>query len=311
MVGSVSMRASCFNSGSSSKEMSFKPHFNGARETSKFERGVQGMRAKDLAIQRELQNAGRNRCDIRGYGVVASLCSRYMEAEHRGFVRNGRGSPRVDRPAEGTTSKAQPLRHRAVTKKLLKQAIEGKDFAMLRVIIRMSPGIKDYLTDTDEKGDTLLHDCCEKGNLRLLTVLVEIGLNVNTRGAQKRTPLHLASLRNNTPIVSLLLNSCADVFAKDSEGSRPADLCTDLKVRSMLLTRMSSRSRSFKSKRSRPNFSVSNIALDLSRTDSGIVLDSYTADEYFNRKAKWKQPTSPNKLLASLRDFKFSKETLV
>ena len=296
------------------KKMSPRIPVKSMKDSSRFERAVQGMRAKDMAYKHEITNGNNTNDNCRGYGVVASLCSRFMEAEKRGYMRTERGTPRVkkrtERPDHGTNNQDKQLRHKEVTRQLLKQAIEGPDFALLRIIIRMSPGVKDYLNDRDENGSTLLHRSCEEGNLRLLTLLVELGLDVNSAGENKRTPLHIASLHNNIEIVNLLLNSCADVFAKDTEGSRPVDLCSEPRVRSALLSRMSSRSRSFNTRRTRPVYNKPNMDLNLMRTDSGIILDNNTIDENYTRR-KLKSPMSPNRLLSSFRDFRFSKETIV
>lgn len=294
--------------------ISSKGWHKGTRETSRFERAMQGMRAKDLAYRSDLQYP-MNKCNVRGYGVVASLCSRFMEAERRGFMLKDNSTHQVtrlcDRPEISNKNHGKHIKHQEVTKQLLKQAIEGSDFALLRIIIRMSPCVKDYLNDVDCNGNTLLHRCCKNGDIRLTTVLVEIGLDVNRPGEHKRTPLHLAALHDNITIVSLLLNSCADVFAKDIEGSRPADLCSDPRVRSTLLSKMSTRARSFNTKRNRPNLRRSNVDLNLSRTDSGIMLDHNIVDDNINNKQKLRTPNSPNKLLSSFRDFRFSKESIV
>ena len=287
-----------------------------AKEASRFERAVRGIRAKDLAYKNDFPYENGTNSNIRGYGMVASLCSRFMGADQKRFMRIERCDTATGREGEKTDDKTgesqtTQIRHQEVTKQLLKQAIDGRDFALLRIIIRMSPCVKDYLIDKDKDGNTLVHRCCKDGNLRLLTVLIEVGLDVNVKGENKRTPLHIASLHNNIQIVNLLLNSCADVFAKDIEGSRPADLCSDTRVRSTLLCRMNLRSRSFNTKRTRPTtLNKSNIDLNLSRTDSGIVLDNCILKQnHINRKSR--TPMSPNRLLSSFRDFRFSKETIV
>ena len=298
----------------SQNRMFLKGDIRTAKEASRFERAVRGIRAKDLVYRNDLLYGKSANNTIRGYGVVASLCSRYMGAEHKRFVQMDKCTTDTSRRVDGKDriyeDKTKHIRHQEVTRQLLKQAIDGPDFALLRLIIRMSPCVKDYLTDKDQNGSTLMHRCCKDGNLRLLTVLIELGLDVNVKGENKMTPLHVAAMQNHLQIVNLLLNSCADVFAKDFEGSRPSDLCSDPRVRSILLSRMNLRSRSFNTKRNRPALGKSDFELNLSRTDSGIVLDNFILNQNQNT-GRSITPKSPNRLLSSCRDFRFSKETVV
>ena len=286
---------------------------------SKFEKAVYGIRnqewIRDLSQVRGPTTA-KDVDRLRGYGIVASLCTRFMQGEGkqaRLADARRRGSPRIRRkePPPDTFNQSKPrIRHQEVIRQLLGQAIESSDFALLNVIIRMSPSVKNYLEDTDENGNTLLHRSCKDSKNRLAVVLVELGLDVNRQGEQNRTPLHLAALQNDIHIVRLLLNSCADVFVKDAEGFRPVDLCSDCKVRSLLLMRMNARSRSFNAKRSKWNYCQSDNDINLSRTDSGIVMENVVI--FDNAKiVRTKQAYSRAECLSSFRDFWFSKETIV
>ena len=268
---------------------------------SKFEKGVKGMRQNELMSCNGDSSMKYNVSKIHGVAKLSDgVASSFSQ----------RRANRVKRHIENIGIHSKHVRHQDVTRQLLRQAIEGHDFALLKVINRMSPFVKDYLQDKDKAGNNVLHRSCKEGNFRLATVLVETGLDVNIKGERKRTALHLASLANDTNIVSLLLNSCADVFAKDDEGSRPVDLCSNAKVRTQLLRRMSSRSRSFYTKNVRSICSTGKVDVLLSRTDSGIVIDSCPADE--SQKVENKSRESPrNELQSSFRDFRFSKETVV
>ena len=268
---------------------------------SKFEKGVKGIRQNELMSCNGDSSLKHKVSKIHGVcklsdAVAGSLLQRRVN--------------RVKSHNENTGIHAKHVRHQDVTRQLLRQAIEGQDFALLKVINRMSPFVKDYLQDKDKAGNNVLHRSCKERNFRLATVLVETGLDVNITGERKRTALHLASLANDANIVSLLLNSCADVFAKDDEGSRPVDLCSNSKVRTLLLRRMSSRSRSFYTKKVRPICSTGEVDLLLSRTDSGIVIDRCSADEIKNLRNK-RRESFRNELQSSFRDFRFSKETVV
>lgn len=283
------------------------------QSTSKFEKGVKGIRQNELMYYNSDSNMKHNISKIHGVAILSSrfFGNRCTElADGVASSLSQRRANRVTRHTENTGIHSKYVRHHDVTRQLLRQAIEGRDFALLKVIKRMSPFVKDYLQDKDIAGNNVLHRSCMERNFRLVTVLVEIGLDVNITGERKRTALHLASLVNDTNIVSLLLNSCADVFAKDEEGSRPVDLCSDTKVRTLLLRRMSSRSRSFYTKKVRPICLNGEVDLLLSRTDSGIVMDSWSADEGHRIVNKRREPFR-NELQSSFRDFRLSKETVV
>ncbi len=165
---------------------------------------------------------------------------------------------------------SRKISHQDATRELFRQAIENSDFALLKIMLRMSPQVKNFFNDKDNEGNYLIHRCCRNGNHRLATVLIEIGIDINIQGEKMRTPLHMASHANDQDIVRLLLNSCADLHRKDDDGLRPVDMCTDPKVKTMLLRRMSTRSRSFNRKISTRKHRAES---SLSRTDSGFVND--------------------------------------
>jgi len=87
---------------------------------------------------------------------------------------------------------------------------------------------KDVFTDPNaknNKGQTLLHVACmddNPDNTKLVTMLVEVGANVNGRDNQGRTPLFLAvSKKNNTDNVATLLANGAYVKVRDKQGKAP------------------------------------------------------------------------------------------
>ena len=70
----------------------------------------------------------------------------------------------------------------------------------------------------DNLGRTLLHAACVSSNPQpeMVRLLVGRGLDVNTRGKRKETPLHEASRIGNSDTVRILLDLRADMSLKDS-----------------------------------------------------------------------------------------------
>eukprot|EP00794_Sanderia_malayensis_P004788 gene4788-5415_t len=237
-------------------------------------------------------------------GGYAGKGAKIHSKSHDTSVQNSSSQHSLGKPQK-------KLSHHDATKTLLNQAIENSDFALLNIILRMSPQqVKTFFnTDKDGDGNNLIHRCCQNGNHRLATILVELGdVDINVAGEKMRTPLHVASHANDASIVQLLLNSCADLYRRDDGGRRPVDLCTDPKVKMMLLRRMSTRSRSFNHKKSSNGYGRGEGCgrprkfydeSKLTRIDSGFVNDS----DY--------NYATQNSLVLSRKAFKLCKETVI
>ena len=278
----------------------------GQKEAKEYAKGKKS-RLRQVKLARQVQTGSEQQAvgEFVDGGVTNSRNGSYAcegnnedRTQREGRTRDERTGGERTRDERTGGERARKLSHQEATRLLLKQAIDQSDFALLRVMLRMSPFVKDGFKDKDNHGNNLMHRCCKDGNLRLATILIEAGVDVNVTGEKDQTPLHFASLSNKARIAQLLLNSCADVHKKDAEGSRPVDLCTDPRLRTMLLRRMSTRARSFS--KSRPT----NIRKDreddgLKRTDSGIVIDDLFVSE------------QKENMLSSYRDFRFSKETMI
>lgn len=65
----------------------------------------------------------------------------------------------------------------------------------------------------DEEGYTVLHACVErkhKGKYEIMRDLVAAGADINAKGLNDWTPLHMAAARNDVEAVEILLASGAD-----------------------------------------------------------------------------------------------------
>ncbi len=76
----------------------------------------------------------------------------------------------------------------------------------------------------DPEHNTLLHYAVCKGNIRLVTILIRSGANVNRRNKKGQTPLHLAVGNYGVGlfiITALLEEGRADPFVTDNDGITP------------------------------------------------------------------------------------------
>lgn len=81
----------------------------------------------------------------------------------------------------------------------------------------------DGAADVDDRtlhGETALHWACASGTsgVETIRILISRGAHVNARARDGSTPLHCASLVNNTRNASVLLEHGADVNARDASG---------------------------------------------------------------------------------------------
>ncbi|MHC5180966.1 MAG: ankyrin repeat domain-containing protein [Planctomycetota bacterium] len=98
------------------------------------------------------------------------------------------------------------------------------------------------LNYTDEHGNNLLHRECIRGDLELIQMLLEKGMDVNAENNQGLTPLRLARNYNNGPkeenIVTLLLSCGAEESKEKEEDCEPPfteqDFIAELKQKTNL-----------------------------------------------------------------------------
>lgn len=87
----------------------------------------------------------------------------------------------------------------------------------------------------DEHGLTLLHWAADRGHLPIVEYLVaELGADVNCVDNEQQTPLHYAASCGYLDICRFLVDSEAEVMAKDSDGLAPADVAEEAPVRELL-----------------------------------------------------------------------------
>ena len=72
-------------------------------------------------------------------------------------------------------------------------------------------------------GITALHYAAAHGDVEIVSLLVESGVNVNAVISVGSTPLHFAAMRNVVDCAEVLLAAGADIDARAEDGRRPFD----------------------------------------------------------------------------------------
>eukprot|EP00735_Rhodelphis_limneticus_P007902 TRINITY_DN20602_c0_g1::TRINITY_DN20602_c0_g1_i1::g.12374::m.12374 TRINITY_DN20602_c0_g1::TRINITY_DN20602_c0_g1_i1::g.12374 ORF type:complete len:373 (-),score=24.10,sp/Q9WV06/ANKR2_MOUSE/32.45/3e-14,Ank_2/PF12796.2/0.00039,Ank_2/PF12796.2/3.9e-13,Ank_2/PF12796.2/7e-09,Ank_5/PF13857.1/2.5e-06,Ank_5/PF13857.1/8.5e-08,Ank/PF00023.25/0.0086,Ank/PF00023.25/29,Ank/PF00023.25/9.4e-07,Ank_4/PF13637.1/0.13,Ank_4/PF13637.1/0.00088,Ank_4/PF13637.1/0.072,Ank_4/PF13637.1/0.0012,Ank_3/PF13606.1/0.51,Ank_3/PF len=75
-------------------------------------------------------------------------------------------------------------------------------------------------------------------NMKIIETFLSAGVDASLRNTHGSTPLHAAVLLAQTDVVKKLVESGADLVAKDKDGNRPIDLCQNDEIRSLLHSRM-------------------------------------------------------------------------
>ncbi|KAI6241190.1 Non-specific serine/threonine protein kinase [Aphelenchoides fujianensis] len=92
----------------------------------------------------------------------------------------------------------------------------------------MPPGGRFYVDGCCTDNETALHCACARGHLECVQSLLESGAEINARDATGRTPLHLALSRSHTDIALLLITKGANVELADENGDTPLHLAARL-----------------------------------------------------------------------------------
>ena len=82
------------------------------------------------------------------------------------------------------------------------------------------------MTCKDDDGDNALHWAARNGHDTIVKILVDQGLDVNSRGEFDRTPLMLAAIEGHKRTFNILIRAGADSMCKDDQGNNALDLLT-------------------------------------------------------------------------------------
>lgn len=76
-----------------------------------------------------------------------------------------------------------------------------------------------------------LHSACATSNVKMATLLIQYGADVNAKQMQKVTPLHSAAHNGQTELVQLLVDNEADINATMDNGQTPLAMAEEAKFR--------------------------------------------------------------------------------
>ncbi|PIA25480.1 hypothetical protein AQUCO_11400034v1 [Aquilegia coerulea] len=77
----------------------------------------------------------------------------------------------------------------------------------------------------DSEGRTPLHWAVDRGQLKVVELLVSKKADLNVTDDEGQTPLHYAAMCEREAIAEYLVNQGADTHLKDNDGKSPCDLC--------------------------------------------------------------------------------------
>ena len=115
---------------------------------------------------------------------------------------------------------ADPIKKDSDGKTPLVLAAEGESVRLLRLIIE---GLSAAGTDYRHEYTQALFGALEKGNVRIIEMLIEAGADVNAAGERGKTPLMLAIHGDKKEVFDLLRRSGARIDARDAEGMTVRD----------------------------------------------------------------------------------------
>lgn len=77
------------------------------------------------------------------------------------------------------------------------------------------------LSVVDDYGESCLHLAVLKGNIEMVTLLLENGIDVNMQNKKGNTPLHYAADLGHTSIAELILKNGGRLDIENSYGNEP------------------------------------------------------------------------------------------
>ena len=108
----------------------------------------------------------------------------------------------------------------------LNKAINEKDATQIKVMLQYHR-LKIDFEHRSEEGTTLLHECCEKGCLDIVRLLVEQGACIETPDLKGNTSLHYSCLYGHISITRYLILNCGSLYSRNHAGLLPIDVCSN------------------------------------------------------------------------------------
>lgn len=95
-----------------------------------------------------------------------------------------------------------------------------------------------YTNVKNAKGENMLHIACKVNHIKMVSLLFDVGIDIDNAMNSGRTALHCACANGNDEIVKMLLDRGCDVNSTDGHGNtalHDASLCGWLEIVRMLL----------------------------------------------------------------------------
>ncbi len=96
-----------------------------------------------------------------------------------------------------------------------------QDLELSRVLVDNSADI--FITE-NRFGGNALHHATNKGNLDLVTLMIDSGIDIESKASEGRTPLHIAAFQCDAEIIMYLLEHGANQDILDADGKTPLEL---------------------------------------------------------------------------------------
>ncbi|XP_072034493.1 transient receptor potential cation channel subfamily A member 1-like [Amphiura filiformis] len=93
-------------------------------------------------------------------------------------------------------------------KSCLHWAVEMQHLEFAKMLFEHGHGGDEILEWKDRREQTALHYAAEVGNVKVLNLLIENGVNLVVRDGEEKTPLHIASQNGHLECVDALLQAC-------------------------------------------------------------------------------------------------------
>lgn len=104
---------------------------------------------------------------------------------------------------------------------MFEQIAMDNDKAIVRLL---HGGVPVDSVDDSTVADSTIHWAASFGSMKVATVLLSYGCNVNIRNALNQTPLHLACKGKHYELIKIFLDEGAALDIVDTNGQKPADL---------------------------------------------------------------------------------------
>ena len=97
----------------------------------------------------------------------------------------------------------------------------GDNVKSVKALLKSDPGLAHARVACSQGRWTALHWACFLGHLEAALLLIQSGADVNAKDASQRTPLHLAAVNANEEIMTTLLLKGAKASERDDGGGTP------------------------------------------------------------------------------------------